>query len=244
LTYPTLILPGAIWFAVAATGIVAWTVIPDDPSSEPKHEPGPAQATSDARKWFVLFMVSWTVLTIAAFYIKSKISTPIFNDRNLIVVTAPIILLAAAALNDTSMTITRTMLVRLAMVCSLGLYLLVGGEKYYHTQSKEHFRQAAKAALEATSSLRDVAVVTLTYGSYYTYYFHKLNAPLAIDESVSKSRLVPVAAQHAWKRNAGHLLVLWGHQKFSAGDRAKLVRGHEVVSAKNFRGAGYILLRR
>jgi len=241
LGYPGNILPTEVWIALA--GMAAFSALALH-RARARGTRLPPAATTLPRTLIVSFLVCWAVLTIVLVYVKSRISTPIFNERNLIVVAPPILLLAAVGVCAGAESVTRRILIPLALVCALSLHILITNDQYYSGEHKEHFRQATQLALGQVQSLSDVKVVALCHARHFDYYLHRLGSPLTLIAAVPRSSRVVAAVDDAWATGAGHVLLLWGHLPLGSSARKLLASKYHVLSERHLRGAGYVLMSR
>ena len=241
LGYPLQVLPSQVFIAIAALAVLG--PLATRLATAPSPDDGRTTRTK-VEPVFVAFLAAWLVLTLALFYFKSRISTPIFNVRNLIVVAPPILILAAwAALRGFRASRAATILSAAVIAGICGHHVLFDSSSYGH-RSREDFREAAQCAIALADKAKGAPIIALTYDDYFDYYLRQLGSDLVIAKSVSKSSRLADAADAAWSKGADHLIVVWAHIPLKNRDKKRILEDRALLERKKLSKAGCMLLAR
>lgn len=189
-------------------------------------------------------LIAWLVVPFALAYLRSLSSSPILNNRNLLISLPPAMLLLARAMTC-ALGNVRLQLLTAAAIAAILIYgpFVKGG--YYRYPRKEQFREAAAAVAARDDALGDVRVVAYAWAAEsFDYYLERTGAARRVDllagseQDISRTRAFLAAEDPA------HLWFLAGHRRPDRAYIQFLDRELEFVEHVPLHGAFARLYRR
>ena len=148
----------------------------------------------------------WFLLPILGAYAKSKVSTPILTNRNLIIVLPALYLLVARGFCR----IPGRPLVGVGLFLAwwgFAVYVLLLDMNYYGLPHKQQFREAVAALVAREKEPAAATIISAGGGrAYYDYYFLKTIGHKAVDFTAHAARHLPKAVR---KTNANPHPNIW-----------------------------------
>jgi len=170
----------------------------------------------DVVAWFrspTALLIAWLVVPFALAYLRSLTSSPILNNRNLIISLAPAMVLLARAMTF-ALSKVRLQVLTAGAVAAVLIYgpFVKGG--YYHFPRKEQFREAAAAVASRGEQLSDVRVIAYAWAAEsFDYYLERTGAPSRVDLLAGSEQDIPRTRAFLDTEDPDHVWFLAGHRR-------------------------------
>jgi hypothetical protein len=158
-------------------------------------------------------LIAWLVVPFALAYLRSLTSSPILNNRNLIISLPPAMLLLARAMTY-GLGAARLQVLTAGAIAVVLIYgpFVKGG--YYRFPRKEQFREAAAAVASRGEQLSDVRVIAYAWGAAsFDYYLERTGAPNRVNLIAGSEQDIPRTEVFLDTENSEHVWFLAGHRR-------------------------------
>jgi len=158
-------------------------------------------------------LIAWLVIPFALAYLRSLTSSPILNNRNLIVSLPPAMVLLARAITCATSAARLQVLIASAIAAVLIYGPFVNGG-YYRFPRKEQFREAAAAVASRGGQLADVRVIAYAWASEsFDYYLARTGAPVRVSLLAGSEHDIPRTEVFLETEDPEHVWFLAGHRR-------------------------------
>jgi uncharacterized membrane protein len=194
------------WFVALLFCIAAWRWIVDRRHAD----------DGDFNAWIrspTTLLIAWLVVPFGLAYLRSLTSSPILNNRNLIISLPAAVLLLARALTCVLRTDRLQVLVASAIAAVL-IYgpFIKGG--YYRYPRKEQFREAAAEVAARSAELTDVRVIAYAWDpDSFDYYLERSGAPNRVSLLAGIEQDIPRTEAFLDEEAPDHVWFLAGHRR-------------------------------
>ncbi len=194
------------WFVALLFILAAWRWIADQRTG----------TSGNLTNWLrspTALLIAWFVIPFALAYLRSLTSSPILNNRNLIISLPPAMLLLARAMTC-ALSAVRIQALAGAAVAAVLIYgpFVSGG--YYSQPRKEQFREAAAAVASRCEPLADVRVIAYAWGSEsFDYYLERTGAPNRVNLLAGSEQDIPRTQLFLDTEDPEYVWFLAGHRR-------------------------------
>lgn len=186
-----------------------------------------------------LFFLWWTFTLPLGFYLKSIYGTPIFSERNLLVIVPPVLALVAGAI--TAGTPKSWTLPAAAMLSFLVLSDLSLGQRFYTVPNKQDFRGAAAASLEFSARANAPAIICYAWSKeYFAYYLARELDNIELRCASSPEKVLKRLQKGA--KSGSPVVLAYAHKVPDNAMRRRLAREFTVRDEVHLHKAGALLL--
>lgn len=186
-----------------------------------------------------LFLLWWTLTLPLGFYLKSVCGTPIFSERNLLVMVPPTLGLVAGAI--TTGTPKSWSLPTSAMLSFLVLADLSLGQSFYTTPNKQDFRGAAAAAVAFSREANAPAIICYAWSKeYFAYYLPDKRENVDLRCASNPGKVLKDIRRRA--KNGAPVVLAYAHLIPDSSMRRRLSEEFTVRDEVRLHKAGALLL--
>ncbi len=225
------------WFVALLFGIAAWRWIAI------RRRP----TAGDLAAWLrspTALLIAWLVVPFALAYLRSLTSSPILNNRNLIISLPPAMVLLAHAM-VCALSAVRLQVLTASAIAAVLIYVPFVKGGYYLFPRKEQFREAAAAVASRGEQLSDVRVIAYAWApESFDYYLERTGAPNRVNLLAGSEQDIPRTEAFLDTEEPEHVWFLAGHRRPDRAYIEFLDRELEVVDHVPLYGAFARLYRR
>jgi len=204
-------------------------------------------SAADLKAWLrspTALVIAWLIVPFGLAYLRSLTSSPILNNRNLIISLPAAILLFARSLTFVLTTSRLQALTASAIVAVLVYGPFVKGG-YYSDPRKEQFREAAAAVAARGEGAADVRVIAYAWDrESFDYYLERTGAANRVDLLAGVVDDIPRTEAFLDEQDPEHVWFLAGHRRPDRAYVEFLDRKLELVEHVPLYGAFARLYRR
>lgn len=159
-------------------------------------------------------LIAWLVVPFAIAYLRSLTSSPILNNRNLLISLPPAMVLLARAMTCALSAVHLQVLTASAIAAVLIYGPFVKGG-YYLSPRKEQFREAAAAVTSRGEQLEgDVRVIAYAWeSSSFDYYLERTGGPNRVNLLAGSEQDIPRTKAFLDTEEPDHVWFLAGHRR-------------------------------
>ncbi len=207
---------GQIAIAVAAASVCALAVFLSTAARLHSGRASQVNAAAPIAGWATVWLVLWVVLPIAAAYLKSILSTPIFTHRNLIICFPPIYLLTARAIVVVADSWTpQVARQRVALLAAISILLggtaLLFRTDFYDAPNRAQYREAVETVMKSGIPLEDSTIVATDL--FFDYYLDRMRPGLRADVTGFQPEEFAAIRATLASRNSRYVWFLQGHAR-------------------------------
>jgi uncharacterized membrane protein len=195
------------WFALAVFAIAAGRGLAEA-TRAPERRPLRAVLTSPTA-----LLIAWLVVPLAIAFVRSKMSLPMINDRNLLISLPAAFLLFARAITAIIRDV-RLQAVTTGAIVAIMLHGLFVTGRYYTEPRKEQFREAAQVVALREHEFPNATVIAHAWSKgKFDYYLERLGADARVDLLAGTADDLDRLRAHLAERRPTHVWFLLGHQQ-------------------------------
>jgi len=158
-------------------------------------------------------LIIWFLVPFVLIYVKSIISSPVLNNRNLIILLPAAYLLLARAITQLPF---RRLMTPLMTILILGLFAqqLFFEKKYYQKPTKEQFREAVAFVDQHQNKYPDNQVVGWAwFKAYLDYYFIHFDSSQRVDLLAGQKKDIKAARNFLQTSSPSYIWFIAAHRK-------------------------------
>ena len=183
------------WFALAIFAIAAGRGLAEA-TRAPERRPFRAVLTSPTA-----LLIAWLVVPFAIAFVRSKMSLPMINDRNLLISLPAAFLLFARAITAIIRDV-RLQAVTTGAIVAIMLHGLFVTGRYYTEPRKEQFREAAQVVALREHEFPNATVIAHAWSKgKFDYYLERLGADARVD-LLAGTAATSIASAPTWPNDA------------------------------------------
>jgi hypothetical protein len=189
--------------------------------------------TTNAARFGGPLLLWWVVSLAAALWLKSKLSSPILNSRNVVPLMPPLIALVAGAVSRAAA--PRSWKLGWLGVCAgLMVYQLFYVDEHYDNREEENFRDIVAQGVKWAKRYPDAPLVAFGNPEYMNYYLDRLGSSARVEHGTkSGKQLRDVLRKHY--AGAPRAIVLAAHFRLNRNDYRAIEKNYKIDEKKAYR---------